>query len=87
MWFDASAALATLAPDTPPRVAEVAKVAAPQDLKPKTVRRSKPLATPQTPPTCALCHAADWTVSLTEEDGRNLHVTCWVRHNQENSIV
>ncbi|MBS0122524.1 hypothetical protein [Thetidibacter halocola] len=31
------------------------------------------------PPTCAACGLADWRVSLTEPDGRKLHVACWQR--------
>ena len=30
-----------------------------------------------TPPTCARCGVTDWLVSITEPDGRKLHVTCW----------
>ena len=29
------------------------------------------------PPTCAACGLSDWTVSVTEPDGRKLHVQCW----------
>ena len=31
---------------------------------------------PAAPPVCAVCGVADWTVSLTEPDGRRLHVAC-----------
>lgn len=29
------------------------------------------------PPVCAICGKADWTVALTDIDGRRLHVGCW----------
>ena len=32
---------------------------------------------PTAPPTCALCGAADWQVSLTDTKRRTLHVACW----------
>jgi len=32
---------------------------------------------PRQPPTCAACGLTDWTVSVTEPDGRKLHVACW----------
>lgn len=28
-------------------------------------------------PTCSACGLTDWTVSVTEPDGRKLHVQCW----------
>lgn len=34
-----------------------------------------------TPPTCAFCGVSDWTVNLTEPDGRKLHVHCWIESN------
>jgi hypothetical protein len=38
-----------------------------------------------TPPTCYLCGKADWTVSLTEPDGRQLHLACWNKSREPRS--
>lgn len=42
-------------------------------------QRAKARATvlPTSPPTCAVCGAADWQVSLTDTKRRTLHVACW----------
>lgn len=36
-----------------------------------------PAARMSHPPACAICGKADWTVALTDIDGRRLHVGCW----------
>ena len=37
-----------------------------------------------TPPTCSRCGESDWRVSITEPDGRKLHVKCWAEENPIN---
>lgn len=39
--------------------------------------KARAAALPSKPPTCALCGAADWQVSLTDTKRRTLHVACW----------
>ena len=34
---------------------------------------------PTHPPACAACGLSDWTVAVTDKDGRRLHVFCWQR--------
>lgn len=92
MWFDASAALAELGrgPDpkakptaTPAtiateriRVADVADVAAHPKRLALNKWGSRPAHLPSAPSVCAICGDADWTVSLTNADGRKMHVAC-----------
>ena len=35
------------------------------------------------PPTCARCGQSDWRVSVTEINGRKLHVPCWQAEPRE----
>ena len=53
------------------RVASVASVAT------SLTDAARAGALPTKPSTCAACGSADWRVSLTDTDGRALHVACW----------
>lgn len=37
---------------------------------------------PTHPPICASCGVGDWTVAVTDENGRKLHVPCWKREQE-----
>jgi hypothetical protein len=39
--------------------------------------RKRAAVFPTEPATCAVCGVADWQVSMTDTDGRRLHVPCW----------
>ncbi len=45
------------------------------------LRRAREFRLNNTPPTCAFCGVSDWTVSLSDLDGRKLHVQCWIKSN------
>lgn len=93
MWFDASAALTKLGSGrdidavsaaTPAtiatgriRVADVAGVAARSERLALNKWGARPAHLPIAPSICAICGDADWTVSLTDMDGRRMHVACW----------
>lgn len=64
----------------PANVAKVAEVATPSG---RETHGGKQTALPSTPDVCAVCGIADWTVSLTEPDGRKLHVKCWKAEPQK----
>jgi hypothetical protein len=61
-----------------PRVAVVASVATPSHSKPDPAApwASKGRRLPTTPKTCAVCGKSDWLVTMTERDGRTVHVGC-----------
>ena len=42
-----------------------------------------PVRLPSAPAVCAICGRADWTVSLTDTDGRKLHVACYKLQHHE----
>ena len=99
MWFDPHKALAEIQgggntpadtlsaqPETPPRLARLARLARPLPQNPGTsppiscdvLARYGRKGLPMFPPICAGCGLADWQVSVTEPDGTRLHVPCWI---------
>ncbi len=89
MWFDASAALASLEGSVSESDATVGvgqpilnrqkmdpysrSIPAPS-LSPRLAAKVNHL--PDAPPQCAVCGTSDWTVAVTLADGSRLHVIC-----------
>ena len=49
----------------------------------EAIRRAVEIRKTMKPPTCAHCDRTDWTVSVTDPDGRKLHVVCWQAETRE----
>lgn len=49
----------------------------------ESIRRAVAYRKTMKPPRCASCGKFDWRVSVTEIDGRRLHVACWQAETQE----
>ena len=47
------------------------------------IRRAVEIRKTMKPPTCARCGQSDWRVSVTEINGRKLHVACWQAETRE----
>ena len=58
-------------------IAGVVSVSSVSRLRQSVRRTQKNAGLPTEPNTCAVCGVADWRVSLTVMDGRNMHVGCW----------